>query len=72
MRMIHGMLFTAGVLSWAMAVRSQGEQPALQGLPAYGITLSGTPENPVIENHSGRVVIAYDVKFSDANGRGMV
>lgn len=26
----------------------------------------------MIENHSGRVVIGYDVKFSDANGRGML
>ena len=72
MRMIHGVLFTAGVLSGAMAVRAQAEQPALQGLPAYGITLTGTPESPVLENHSGRVVIGYDMKFSDANGRWAV
>jgi tetratricopeptide (TPR) repeat protein len=43
---------------------------SLEGLPQYGITLSGSPENPVIENHSGRVVIGYDMKFADANGRG--
>lgn len=71
MRMI-GVLFTIGVLSGAMAIRAQGEQPALQGLPAYGITLTGTPENPIIENHSGRVVIGYSVKLADANGRGML
>jgi hypothetical protein len=70
MRMI-GVLFTIGVLSGAMAIRAQVEQPALQGLPQYGVTLTGTLENPVIENHSGRVVIGYDMRFSDANGRGM-
>jgi hypothetical protein len=68
MRMI-GVLFT--ILASAMAIRAQVEQPALQGLPAYGVSLSGSLENPGIENHSGRVVIGYDVKFSDANGRGM-
>jgi hypothetical protein len=71
MRMTHGVLFTAGVLSGAMAIRAQEQQPALQGLPQYGVTLTGTLENPVLENHSGRVVICYDVKFSDANGLGM-
>ena len=68
---IYGVLFTVGMLGGTMAIRAQGEQPALQGLPTYGVTLSGNLENPVIENHSGRVVIGYDVKFSDANGRGM-
>jgi hypothetical protein len=71
MRMI-GVLFTIGVLSGAMAIRAQVEQPALQGLPQYGVTLTGTPENPIIENHSGRVVIGYSVKLADANGRGML
>jgi hypothetical protein len=66
MRMI-GVLFT--ILGSAMAIRAQVEQPALQGLPAYGVALSGSPENPVIENHSGRVVIGYHVKLTDANGR---
>jgi hypothetical protein len=68
---IIGVLFTIGVLSGAMAIRAQVEQPALQGLPQYGVTLTGTLENPVLENHSGRVVIGYDMRFSDANGRGM-
>jgi TPR repeat/Tetratricopeptide repeat len=36
------------------------------------VTLTGTAENPVLENHSGRVVIGYDVKLADANGRGMI
>ena len=50
----------------------QREQPALQGLPQYGVTLSGSPADPVIENHSGRVVIGYDMKLVDANDRGMI
>jgi len=29
----------------------------LDGLPKYGVTLSGSPENPVIENRSGRAII---------------
>ena len=55
-----------------MAIRAQVKQPALQGLPTYGVTLSGSPENPIIDNHSGKVVIGYDVKLADANGREMV
>jgi hypothetical protein len=56
---IIGVLLTIGVLSGAMAIRAQVEQPALQGLPQYGVTLTGTLENPIIGNHSGRVVIGY-------------
>jgi Flp pilus assembly protein TadD len=41
----------------------------LEGLPQYGVTLSGSPENPVIENHSGRTVIGYVVETAGANGR---
>jgi hypothetical protein len=41
------------------------------GMPEYGVTLSGTPENPVVENHSGRVVIGYFLKSGDTNGRGL-
>lgn len=43
MRMTYGVLFTIGVLGGAVAIRAQVEQPALQVLPAYGVTLSGTP-----------------------------
>ena len=71
MRMI-GVLFTIGVLSGAMAIRAQVEQPALQGLPQYGVTLTGTLENAVLENHSGRVVIGYSMRKADANGRWAV
>jgi hypothetical protein len=41
------------------------------GLPQYGVTLSGTPDDPVIENHSGRVIIGYNIETADANGRLM-
>jgi hypothetical protein len=52
---------------------AQAEQPSLQELPPeYGVTLSGSPENPVVENHSGKTVIGYDVKLADVNGRGMI
>jgi hypothetical protein len=40
----------------------------LEGLPQYGLTLSGIPDDPVVENHSGRVVIGYDIKSADING----
>jgi hypothetical protein len=45
---------------------------ALVGLPEYGVTLSGSPENPVLENHSGRVVIGYDMETADAGGGGLI
>ena len=32
----------------------------LKGLPEYGVTLSGSPEDSVIENHRGGVIIGYD------------
>jgi hypothetical protein len=40
----------------------------LEGLPQYGVTLSGTPENPVIENRSGKTVIAYVVVIPEQGG----
>jgi hypothetical protein len=43
---------------------------ALVGLPEYGATLSGAPENPIIENRSGRTIIAYAFQTEDQNGRG--
>jgi hypothetical protein len=52
-------------------MKADWEQPALQGLPEYGVLLTGTPENPVIENRSGRAVIAYTLKKADQNGHGM-
>jgi hypothetical protein len=44
----------------------------LEGLPKYGVTLSGSPLNPVIENHSGRTVIAYMLIAAGQNGCGPV
>ena len=41
------------------------------GMPEYGVTLSDSPEGPVIENHSGRVIIGYNIETADANGRLM-
>ena len=68
MRTIYTVLLTAVVL---VALRAQGEQPAMVGMPEYDVTLSGTPEDPVIENHSGRVIIGYNIETADANGRVM-
>lgn len=42
----------------------------LDGLPEHGVLLTGTPENPVIENHSGRPIIAYRLRKADQNGHG--
>ena len=44
----------------------------LQGLPEYGVTLSGTHQNPVIENRSGRTVIAYVLIAAGQDGGGPV
>jgi hypothetical protein len=38
----------------------------LDGLPKYGVTLSGSPLNPAIENHSGRTVIADVTDFDSS------
>jgi len=43
----------------------------LVGLPEYGVTLSGAVQDPVIENHSGRVIIGYNIDQAYANGRVM-
>jgi hypothetical protein len=41
---------------------AQAEQPVPQELPPeYGVTLNGSPENPIIENRSGKTVIGYVV-----------
>jgi hypothetical protein len=74
MRLIYVVLITtmallALLLAAVSALRAQGQQPALKGLPEYGVTLSGSVDDPVIENHSGRVIIAYNIETADANGR---
>jgi hypothetical protein len=53
----------------ALTLQAQAPQPAMVGMPEYGVTLSGSPEDPVIENHSGRVIIGYNIETADANGR---
>jgi hypothetical protein len=71
MRTIHAALpaAVAFLLGAALTVRAQGQQPAIVGMPEYGVTLSGSPEDPVIENHSGKVIIGYNIETADANGR---
>jgi len=59
--------FLLGVAS----IQAQGQLPAMVGMPEYGVTLSGSPEDPVIENHSGRVIIGYNIETADANGNQM-
>ena len=53
------------------AVTQTAVSYSLEGLPQYGVTLSGSPEDPVIENHSGRVIIGYNIETADASGRLM-
>jgi hypothetical protein len=66
--MIHvAVAFVLGVAS----IQAHGQQPAMVGMLEYGVTLSGSPEDPVIENHSGRVIIGYNIETADANGRLM-
>lgn len=58
------------LLAAVSALHAQEQQPAMMvGMPEYSIVLSGSPENPVIVNHSGKAVIGYDVEIMDANGR---
>jgi hypothetical protein len=68
MRTIHVVLITAVVLAATLTIRAQGEQPALVGLPEYGVTLSGNPEDLVIVNHSARAIIAYLLNTVDQRG----
>ena len=56
MRTIQVVIPAAILFGAAGTVRAQGEQPAMVGMPENSIGLSGTPEGPVIENHSGRVI----------------
>ena len=59
------MLSTAMVVG---AVWAQAEQDVMVGMPQYGVTLSGTPDDPVLENHSGKVIIGYGM----AGGGGQI
>jgi hypothetical protein len=51
-------------------MKADWEQPALNGLPEYGVLLTGTPENPIIENRSGKGVIGYKLMKAGQNGHG--
>ena len=62
--------FMALLLGAFPAFRAQGQQPALVGLPEHGVLLTGTPENPVIENRSGRAIIGYKLMKAGQNGHG--
>ena len=68
MRTIHAVLFTAAVLATALMVRAQGPQPAFVGIPEYGVLLTGSPEVPVIINHSGRAIIGFSMKTYTVDG----
>jgi hypothetical protein len=50
--------------------QAQTGNPAMVGLPEYSVELSGTSENPIITNHSGKTVIGYVLKFEGKDGRG--
>ena len=52
MRVIYLVLITAMallalLLAAVSALRAQGPQPALVGMPEYGVLLTGSPEVPV-------------------------
>jgi hypothetical protein len=75
MRVIYLVLITlvallALLLAAASALHAQYPQPVLLGMPAYGLTLSGTLTAPVIENHSRKTIRAYTIMFLEANGGG--
>jgi hypothetical protein len=46
--------------------------PSLAGLPGYGVTLSGSPNAPVIVNNSDRSIIGYVLRLEDESHRGVV
>jgi hypothetical protein len=59
------------LLGAALPIRAQGEQPALVGLPEYGVLLTGSPEVPVIVNHSGRTIIGFSMTtYTVGGGKG--
>jgi hypothetical protein len=61
----------AFLLGAALPIQAQGGQPALVGLPEYGVLLTGSPEVPVIVNHSGRAIIGFSMKrYTGDGGKG--
>jgi hypothetical protein len=73
MRVIYVVLITAMallslLLAAASALRAQGQQQTLVGMPEYGVLLTGSPEVPVIVNHSGRAIIGFRMKRYTGDG----
>ena len=56
------------LLAAASALRAQGQQQTLVGMPEYGVLLTGSPEVPVIVNHSGRAIIGFNLTTYEADG----
>jgi hypothetical protein len=50
------------------ALAGFGQDANLVGLPEYGVTLSGTPDNPVMENHSSQTIIGHVFRVYFTNG----
>ena len=68
--MIHVSLPKAAAFLFGAALNgpAQGLQPALQELPEYGVLFTGSPEVPVIGNHSGRTIIGFDMSTYTVDG----
>lgn len=54
-------LGAAVIMLFAFTLNAQ-----VEGLPELGITLSGTPDNPIVENHSGKTVIGHALRVYSA------
>lgn len=46
------------------------QSSSLTGLP--GVALAGTPDNPILQNSTGRAILVWTVLFADSNGIGWV
>lgn len=44
----------------------------LIGLPEAGVILTGTPDNPTLQNSTGRVILAWTLFLTDGKGAGHV
>jgi len=44
--------------------------PSLEGLPGFGVQLTGTPDAPAIVNNSGKLLIGFVVRFQNKAGHG--
>ncbi len=48
------------------------QSSSLVGLPDAGVLLTGTPDNPILQNNTGRVILAWTVFSTDSKGIGFV